>query len=84
MIATNIAGTGELVESGQTGILVRPSDVAALAEAMVTMITDHDLRLQLSERGRRRVVEEFDIDRETAKLMRCFRARIHETSNVDA
>ena len=68
VIATNIAGTGELVEDGKTGILVRPSDALALADAVVRMIDDYEFRLRGAELGRRKVVEEFDIAKEAAKL----------------
>jgi colanic acid/amylovoran biosynthesis glycosyltransferase len=68
VVATNIAGTSELVEHGKTGILVRPSDAEALADAIVRMIEDHGFRLLAAELGRKKVVEEFDIDKESAKL----------------
>lgn len=38
MIATNIGGTPEMILDGQTGLLVPPGDVAALAQAMQTLI----------------------------------------------
>src|SRR6185312_11808262 len=41
VIATNIAGTSELVENGKTGILVRPSDDQALIDAIKKMIKDY-------------------------------------------
>jgi glycosyltransferase involved in cell wall biosynthesis len=68
VIATNVAGTGELVEDGKTGILVRPSDAQILAEAVVRMKEDHGFRLRAAELGRERVATEFDVDRESAKL----------------
>jgi glycosyltransferase involved in cell wall biosynthesis len=68
VIATNIAGTSELVEDGKTGLLIRPSDPIALADAVVKMIEDHDFRLRAAVEGRKKVEAEFDIDRETAKL----------------
>ena len=68
VIATNIAGTSELIEDGKTGILIRPSDSQALAEAVVRMIEDYEFRLNAAEQARRKVVDEFDIDKETAKL----------------
>lgn len=68
VVATNIAGTGELVEDGKTGLLVRPSDAEALADAVARMIEDYDFRLRVAERGRQKVVEEFDIVKETARL----------------
>ena len=68
VIATNIAGTGELIEDGKTGILIRPSDAQALADAVVRMINDHGFRLRAAEMGRRKVVDEFDVDKESANL----------------
>jgi colanic acid/amylovoran biosynthesis glycosyltransferase len=72
VIATNIAGTSELVEDGKTGFLVRPSDPDALADAIVRMTENYDLRLRMSEQGRIKVTDEFDSDKETQKLNRYF------------
>lgn len=68
VIATNIAGTSELIEDGRTGLLIRPSDAEALADAIVRMIKDHAFRLRAAELGRKKVVDEFDVDKESAKL----------------
>jgi colanic acid/amylovoran biosynthesis glycosyltransferase len=74
VIATNIAGTSELVEDGKTGLLVRPSDTAALIEAILKLANDHDFRLRLAEVGRKKVETEFDVDKESAKLNSHFSA----------
>jgi glycosyltransferase involved in cell wall biosynthesis len=74
VIATNIAGTSELIEDGKTGLLVRPSDSQALADAIIRMIQDYDFRLHAAELGRKKVVDEFDVDKETAKLNICLLA----------
>ncbi|MGA2129010.1 MAG: glycosyltransferase, partial [Xanthobacteraceae bacterium] len=68
VIATNVAGTSELIEDGRTGLLVRPSDPQALAEAIARMIRDHPFRLRVAQLGRQKVVDEFDVDKETARL----------------
>jgi colanic acid/amylovoran biosynthesis glycosyltransferase len=68
VIATNIAGTSELVEDGRTGLLVRPSDSQALADAIVKMINDYGFRLRAAELGRKKVVDEFDLAKECAHL----------------
>lgn len=68
VIATNIAGTSELIEHGKSGILVRPSDAKAIADAVAWMIGDYGFRRRAAELGRRKVVEEFDIEKETARL----------------
>jgi glycosyltransferase involved in cell wall biosynthesis len=68
VIATNIAGTSELIEDGKTGILIRPADSQALTEAVIRMIKGYEFRLRATELARQKVVDEFDIDKETAKL----------------
>ena len=68
VIATNIAGTSELVEDGKTGVLIRPSDAQALADAVIGMVEDYEFRLRVAELARRKVIDEFDIDKESAKL----------------
>jgi colanic acid/amylovoran biosynthesis glycosyltransferase len=68
VIATNIAGTSELIADGKTGILVRPSDARTLADAVVRMKHDHSFRLRAAELGREKIAAEFDVDKESAKL----------------
>ena len=68
VIATNIAGTSELVESGKTGLLVRPSDPQALADAITRMIDSYDFRTRAAKLARQKVMEEFDVNREAGKL----------------
>ena len=89
VIATNIAGTSELIEDGKTGLLVRPSDPEALAEAVIRMIGDHPFRLRAAELGRQKVVDEFDVDKEATKLRRhllenCDPAVDHRVGNLHA
>jgi colanic acid/amylovoran biosynthesis glycosyltransferase len=68
VVATNIAGTSELIEDGQTGILIRPSDPQAIADAVVRMMQDYPFRIRAAELGRKKVVDEFDIHKETERL----------------
>jgi colanic acid/amylovoran biosynthesis glycosyltransferase len=67
VIATHVGGTSELVETGETGLLVRPSDPEALANAVI-MMHDYNFRKRVAELGRRKVELEFDVDRETERL----------------
>ena len=80
VIATNIAGTSELVEQGKTGLLVRPSDPEALANAIIEMIDNYDFRRRAAELGRKKVVEEFDVNNETTKLLEYLRQACWEVS----
>ena len=72
VIATNIAGTSELIEDRKNGLLIRPSDSDALAQAVEKMIGDYEFRLRAAELARKKVVDEFDLEKETSKLKECF------------
>jgi rhamnosyl/mannosyltransferase len=48
-------------QHGETGLVVPPSDAAALAQAMQTLARDPALRARLGEAGRRRVHEVFSM-----------------------
>jgi glycosyltransferase involved in cell wall biosynthesis len=54
VIATSIGGYPDLVDDGETGLLVPPGDAAALAGAMARLIEDTALRERLGEKARER------------------------------
>jgi glycosyltransferase involved in cell wall biosynthesis len=73
VVATATGGTPELVTPG-TGLLVPPADPVALADAIGSLVRDGELRSQLGDSGRLRVVETHDIVRIVAHLESAFDA----------
>ena len=62
-------GAAEAVIDGETGIVVEdPRSVAALADALRTLLADADLRRRMGEAGRQRAVESFSYDVLAAEL----------------
>jgi colanic acid/amylovoran biosynthesis glycosyltransferase len=59
-VATDVAGIGEVIISGETGYLVPQKDPAALAEAISKLIRDRRSALEMAARGRDLVKEQFD------------------------
>jgi glycosyltransferase involved in cell wall biosynthesis len=59
------SGIGEVVENGDSGLLVPPGDAAALAQALAQM-RNADLRTRMGARGRQRWEERFTLDRSAA------------------
>lgn len=57
----DVGGIGEVVVDGETGILVEPSDRAGLAEAVIRLFRDADLRATLGSAARARCEANFDI-----------------------
>ena len=64
-------GLPELV--GPCGRLVPPRDRNALAEAIVALLEDESLRRELGECGRRRVEQEFALDRMVEAMRNAYR-----------
>jgi glycosyltransferase involved in cell wall biosynthesis len=61
IIATDAGGPQETVVNRETGILVPPGDVGALARAMDTLARDPELRERLGKAGRPRVEQFSDV-----------------------
>jgi len=60
VVASRIGGLPELVRDGADGRLCEVGDVEAMAGAVVEMIDNQDLLLQMKQQARERAVTEFD------------------------
>jgi glycosyltransferase involved in cell wall biosynthesis len=59
IIASDMPGCRDVVAQGETGLLVPPGDVRALAAAIRGLVTDPPARARMGEAGRARMVAEF-------------------------
>ncbi len=59
VVAGNTGGVTDAVVDGQTGLLVDPEDPAAIASAIIRLLSDRDFAAQLGAVGRARVLQEF-------------------------
>ena len=53
VVATNVGGNKELITNGYNGFLVAPGKPEAVAEKILLLLRDSDLRAEMGERGRR-------------------------------
>jgi glycosyltransferase involved in cell wall biosynthesis len=74
-VSTQITGIPELIRNGIDGLLVAPSDLDALAEAIATLIGDAELRQRIAASARERVVEHYDLQRNVVSLASIFSER---------
>lgn len=74
VVATQVGGVGELVTHSETGLLVPPGDSAVLAAALLHLMEDGEARRRMGREGRKKVVTEFDVGQEAARLAALFRA----------
>ena len=79
VVTTPVTGNPELVQDGETGLLVPERDATALAGALERLINDEALRRQLGQQGRRAVLDGYDIHRTADQLAAIFQ-KIHEHS----
>lgn len=76
-IATACAGSVEVIQDGENGLLVPIDDVDALAQGIVRLLKDEELRTRLGRAGRRVVEERFSLERQAEQT----RAIYHDLLN---
>ena len=82
VVATNLSAIPELVETEKTGLLVNPGVPAKMAEAMLRMLTDTDLRTRIIPAARQRVVHDFDNQPLIRDLAAVYRKEIEAFQHV--
>ncbi len=63
VVATKVGGIPEIIENGKNGFLVEPENSDALAEKILKLIKDPELRNKIGEAGYKTVVEKFDAEK---------------------
>jgi glycosyltransferase involved in cell wall biosynthesis len=63
VVSTDVGAVRELVEDGVTGIVVPPRDSEAIANAVLRLLAEPDLRERMGTAGRDRAVAHFSLDR---------------------
>ena len=58
-VAGKSGGVGEAVVDGETGILVDPTDVSSIRNAIQTLLDDPTMRERMGQAGRERVLKDF-------------------------
>ena len=75
-ISTTITGIPELIRNGTDGILVPPSNLEALTQALHRMATDPALRATFASSARQRVMDDYALETNHKKLAAIFREQI--------
>ena len=70
VVSSDLSGIPELVLQNETGFLVEPGDSRQLADAIARLAADPELRRQMGEVGRARVLDQFDARRNVTELYR--------------
>jgi glycosyltransferase involved in cell wall biosynthesis len=62
VVASNVGGIPEMIENGETGLLVPPHDAQALADAIARLLTDHPYADTLARAGHDLVYDRFCVE----------------------
>lgn len=81
-IATDIAGSQDVIEHGKSGFLVPALNAMALRAAIEKVLSDEALRLSLGSEARRRIVEQYSIEREVAQHEEMYLQVLGRAGNV--
>jgi glycosyltransferase involved in cell wall biosynthesis len=63
VVATRVVAVPEIVQDGETGLLVPPRDPAALADALLALEREPELRRRFAAAGHRRALDHFSVAR---------------------
>jgi glycosyltransferase involved in cell wall biosynthesis len=69
ILASDIAPHREMMEAGIEGFLCPPRDAAALAEGLLRLLQDLQLRRAIGGRARRKVMDQFTWDQKAGELL---------------
>ncbi|HAA89289.1 MAG: Glycosyl transferase [Thermoanaerobacterales bacterium 50_218] len=84
VIATRVGALPEILGDGECGILVPPADSGALARALLDLLQNPDLARRLAERGRKRVLGVFSIEKTVAATARLYRSLSNDDSSISS
>ena len=72
MLATRVGGIPELVENGRTGFLVNRGDVQAMAERILALAVNPELRERMGRAGREAARAKFDLQRNVEQVVKLY------------
>jgi L-malate glycosyltransferase len=74
VIATSVGGPAELVQEGESGLLLDPRRADLWADAIARLASDEPLRRELGRQGRRRVLDNFALERHASRIVSAYEA----------
>jgi glycosyltransferase involved in cell wall biosynthesis len=78
VVASDVGGIKEIVINNETGILIKPEDVAGFGEAIVNLAENRALRNKMGFRGREIVEKNFDWKITIKRIMKIYNTLIEK------
>jgi glycosyltransferase involved in cell wall biosynthesis len=68
VVATDVGGVREVVSDGVSGTLIPPGEIDAIADVLIELLQDPEIRARMGQAGRILVRERFDMFRWARRL----------------
>ena len=78
VVATETEGAGELIETGETGLLVPIGNVDRLVESILLLLEDKEKRVRLSGAGQHAAAANFSLERMIKETEAIYQAELQE------
>ena len=73
VVASRVGGLSQAVVEGETGFLVEPENSNGMADAIVRLAKDANLRREIGQRGRERVAQKFGITEQAKQYVESYK-----------
>jgi glycosyltransferase involved in cell wall biosynthesis len=80
VVATSVGGNPELVVEGETGYLVPVNNRSLLADRIVKLLVNPELRRRMGEEGRRRIERKFRMQNVANRYLDIYKGLLTEKS----
>lgn len=71
-VTTCFGGPAEIVRDGETGFVVNPYNIDALADRLVRLLTDESLRRRMADAGRQHVLAHFTLQHQVDGMLAAY------------
>ena len=82
VVGSTVGGIPEVVRHRETGILVPPGDPQALADALIEILSDRDLRARLGRQGRENIEQNFNWNDTIDRMIATYESVVEEPKHV--
>ncbi|MGX8690946.1 MAG: glycosyltransferase, partial [Bacteroidaceae bacterium] len=73
VVATDTVGFREVVADAETGYVLKDRDPETMAQALLKLLSDKDLRERMGAAGRKRVLENYDWEQNVTTMENLFK-----------
>lgn len=84
VVGTRVGGIPEVVLHGETGLLAEPGDPESLAQAVIALLRDEELRRRLGRNGLHRVASRHSLERMLDQVEECYHRLLRQSANESA